>query len=380
MDPAYLCIVREAPAMPLIIPNPDMQYVPPAPNFDGNACPPTANIAAFCNARFNPADDDKSLDRGNGEDSSHGNADSSSQQFGGDVGDIDTVVDTDEEMADATEQYSDSTSEIDCSYPRERFSTRVYGSKRKCKSCYFAFLFFVLIVDIDEGSPDTLDGASRPSTRQRIIPDAPPESLHSILTKSRLDRHLQKEKIRRQIRQAIDAEVQDHLLKPSPVPSTGLGHKSTSNDSLNMASIFPLKEKPAQHETDSDKIVSTKARPSNPGELVVRNASRKIESRRRRLWWDQLQATRYHRLQYRQGGSDSYTLDRYQNLCQDFDSKRFSPEEPLDRWDVPWPIVDVPSRLTDISRSMVEQFFNRMSTICTNRDSYVDLIKQTHRR
>jgi hypothetical protein len=274
MDPAYLCIVREAPALPLIIPNPDMRYVPPAPNFDRHACPSSANTAAPRNAGFNLADNDKSLDQRNGEDLPHRNVGSSSRQFGEDVGDTDIVIDMDEEMADVTKPYSDSTSEVDCSYPWERFSARVYGTKRTRKSCYSAFLFFVLITDIDEVSPDVVDEASRPSTRQRIATDAPLKPLHSMLVKSRLDRRLQKEKIRQQIRQVRDAEAEVHLLRPSPVLGT-LGHKSTSNDSPNMTSMFPLEEKPAQHETNSDEMVSIRARPSNLGEHVVRNAGRK---------------------------------------------------------------------------------------------------------
>jgi hypothetical protein len=123
MDPAYLCIVLGAPAMPLIILNPDARYVPPAPDFDQNTYPLSTNTAAPRNARLSLADGNKSLDQGNGEDSLYRNADSSSSQFGGDAGDIDTVANMDEEMADATDQYSDNTSEIDS---RERFSTRVY--------------------------------------------------------------------------------------------------------------------------------------------------------------------------------------------------------------------------------------------------------------
>ncbi|KAG0706138.1 hypothetical protein DFH29DRAFT_205702 [Suillus ampliporus] len=74
-------------------------------------------------------------------------------------------------------------------------------------------------------------------------------------------------------------------------------------------------------------------------------------------------------------------LERYRILSEEFDTAKFTPDQPITFLDVPWPVLHPPSRLTveDVDWSAVERFFATVKTSMRPQD-YKDFVERSHRR
>ncbi|KAG2131994.1 uncharacterized protein EDB93DRAFT_1177323 [Suillus bovinus] len=74
-------------------------------------------------------------------------------------------------------------------------------------------------------------------------------------------------------------------------------------------------------------------------------------------------------------------LERYKVLSEEFDSAKFTPDQPIAFLDIPWPVLHHPSRLTveDVDWSAVERFFATVKTSMRPQD-YKDFVERSHRR
>ncbi|KAH7888561.1 hypothetical protein F5I97DRAFT_1803319 [Phlebopus sp. FC_14] len=74
-------------------------------------------------------------------------------------------------------------------------------------------------------------------------------------------------------------------------------------------------------------------------------------------------------------------LERYKTLSEEFDSAKFCAEVPITFYDIPWPVLHSPSRLTveDVDWSSVEAFFSTVRSHMRLQD-YKTLVEKSHRR
>ncbi|KAG2150509.1 hypothetical protein DEU56DRAFT_869324 [Suillus clintonianus] len=74
-------------------------------------------------------------------------------------------------------------------------------------------------------------------------------------------------------------------------------------------------------------------------------------------------------------------LERYKVLSEEFDTTRFTPDQPIAFLDIPWPVLHHPSCLTveDVDWSAVEKFFATVKTSMRPQD-YKDFVERSHRR
>lgn len=74
-------------------------------------------------------------------------------------------------------------------------------------------------------------------------------------------------------------------------------------------------------------------------------------------------------------------LERYKVLSEEFDTVKFTPDQPIAFLDIPWPVLHHPSRLTveDVDWSAVERFFATVKTSMRPQD-YKDFVERSHRR
>ncbi|KAI6135687.1 hypothetical protein EV401DRAFT_1844052 [Pisolithus croceorrhizus] len=74
-------------------------------------------------------------------------------------------------------------------------------------------------------------------------------------------------------------------------------------------------------------------------------------------------------------------LERYRMLSEEFDAWKFSPDESITFYDVPWPVLHAPSRLTveDVDWSAVEAFFDAVKSQMRLQD-YKAFVEKSHRR
>ncbi|KAG1862566.1 hypothetical protein DFJ58DRAFT_725404 [Suillus subalutaceus] len=74
-------------------------------------------------------------------------------------------------------------------------------------------------------------------------------------------------------------------------------------------------------------------------------------------------------------------LERYKVLSEEFDTAKFTPDQPIAFLDIPWPVLHHPSRLTveDVDWSAVERFFATVKTSMRPQD-YKDFVERSHRR
>lgn len=74
-------------------------------------------------------------------------------------------------------------------------------------------------------------------------------------------------------------------------------------------------------------------------------------------------------------------LERYRMLSEEFDAWKFSPDESITFYDVPWPVLHAPSRLTveDVDWSAVEAFFDAAKSQMRLQD-YKAFVEKSHRR
>lgn len=74
-------------------------------------------------------------------------------------------------------------------------------------------------------------------------------------------------------------------------------------------------------------------------------------------------------------------LDRYRSLCEVFDTKKYTVDDPLSFDLVPWPNLRAPSALSvkDIDWTAVETFFKAMQSHFRAQD-YKEFVVQSHRR
>ncbi|KIK26975.1 hypothetical protein PISMIDRAFT_675280 [Pisolithus microcarpus 441] len=68
-------------------------------------------------------------------------------------------------------------------------------------------------------------------------------------------------------------------------------------------------------------------------------------------------------------------------LSEEFDAWKFSPDESITFYDVPWPVLHAPSRLTveDVDWSAVEAFFDAVKSQMRLQD-YKAFVEKSHRR
>jgi len=72
-------------------------------------------------------------------------------------------------------------------------------------------------------------------------------------------------------------------------------------------------------------------------------------------------------------------LERYRFLCEQFDSAKFSSEDPLTFDDVPWPMLRCSFSVEDIEWSVVERFFASVKPHMRIQD-YKVFVEKSHRR
>lgn len=79
--------------------------------------------------------------------------------------------------------------------------------------------------------------------------------------------------------------------------------------------------------------------------------------------------------------SSQRALDRYRTLCEVFDTKKYTTDDPLSFDLVPWPNLRAPSALAveDIDWAAVEEFFRAMRRHVRGQD-YKEFVVQSHRR
>lgn len=80
--------------------------------------------------------------------------------------------------------------------------------------------------------------------------------------------------------------------------------------------------------------------------------------------------------------SERSALARYLSISIEFDSIRFSTEQPLTFESVPWPVLHAPRTISldGIEWSAVEQFFGTVEVIVADPGEYKSLLEKTHRR
>lgn len=74
-------------------------------------------------------------------------------------------------------------------------------------------------------------------------------------------------------------------------------------------------------------------------------------------------------------------LERYKTLSDEFDTQRFSPDVPITFYDIPWPVLQAPSRLTveNVDWAAVEAFFTAIKMHMRSQD-YREFVEKSHRR
>ena len=74
-------------------------------------------------------------------------------------------------------------------------------------------------------------------------------------------------------------------------------------------------------------------------------------------------------------------LERYKALSDEFDTQKFSPDVPITFHDIPWPVLQAPSRLTveDVDWAAVEAFFCAIKVHMRLQD-YKEFVEKSHRR
>lgn len=72
-------------------------------------------------------------------------------------------------------------------------------------------------------------------------------------------------------------------------------------------------------------------------------------------------------------------LERYRILCEQFDSAKFSAEDPLTFDDIPWPMLCCTFSIEEIEWSAVEKFFASVKPHMRIQD-YKTLVEKSHRR
>lgn len=80
--------------------------------------------------------------------------------------------------------------------------------------------------------------------------------------------------------------------------------------------------------------------------------------------------------------TDVQALEKFRELCNVFDTARFSQDRPLRVIDVPWPTLKGPDSFTlhvDVTWESVEHFFAILKKHTTAQE-YITMIEQSHRR
>ncbi|KAJ3476834.1 hypothetical protein NLI96_g10885 [Meripilus lineatus] len=74
-------------------------------------------------------------------------------------------------------------------------------------------------------------------------------------------------------------------------------------------------------------------------------------------------------------------LERYKALAESFDAAKYSAENPVDFWDIPWPVLHRPTTFLaqDVDWSAVEAFFSAAKSSMEGQD-YTAFVEESHRR
>lgn len=72
--------------------------------------------------------------------------------------------------------------------------------------------------------------------------------------------------------------------------------------------------------------------------------------------------------------------DHYRFLCEQFDKVDFSPSQPLDDKEIPWPIYNKKVSLEGITWAAVEKFFREMNSFINDDTVYQRLLKDSQLR
>jgi hypothetical protein len=111
----------------------------------------------------------------------------------------------------------------------------------------------------------------------------------------------------------------------------------------------------------------------------------RAEAERRAAEEERRQQEQRQRRQRQRWESGTWTshraLERYRIMSEEFDTARFTPDQPITFLDVQWPVLHSPSRITveDIDWSAVERFFATVRTHMRSQD-YKDFVEKSHRR
>ena len=117
-------------------------------------------------------------------------------------------------------------------------------------------------------------------------------------------------------------------------------------------------------------------------EAAAAEAQMRAQAERTRVQQEREQRRRKDRARWSYGPwTNGRALERYKMLSEEFDTAKFTPENPVDFESIPWPVLlsPVTLRLEDIDWSAVEAFFEAAKKHLRTQD-YKVFVEKSHKR
>lgn len=117
-------------------------------------------------------------------------------------------------------------------------------------------------------------------------------------------------------------------------------------------------------------------------EAAAVEAERRANAETQRIQQEREERRRKERERWSYGPwTNTRAIERYKMLSEEFDTAKFTPENPVDFELVPWPVLESPLRLTpeDIDWTAVEDFFKAARRYMRSQD-YKLFVEKSHKR